>query len=69
MPCHRGVATMEADVAYYKRRTAQETAAANAALDRKVRQVHLELARRYGERISALEHREVAQQLHLVASL
>ena len=60
---------MEADVAYYKRRTAEETAAADAALDGKVRRVHLELARRYRERLLALESREAPQQIDLVGNL
>ena len=60
---------MEADVVYYRRRTAQETAAAEAAIDRKVRQVHLELARRYGERLSALEVGQAGPQLHLIETL
>jgi len=60
---------MEADVVYYRRRTAQEMAAAEAAIDRKVRQVHLEMARRYGERLSALEVGQAGPQLHLIETL
>jgi len=65
-PCHRGVAAMETDLVYYRRRSAQETAAAAAARDPKVRQIHLELARRYEERGSSLAAGEDLPQLHLI---
>ena len=52
---HRGVASMNADLAYYRRRIAEEAAAAAAASDLRVRAVHLELARRYAERCAAIE--------------
>ena len=57
---------MEADLKYYRRRTAEESAAAEAARDSKVREVHLELARRYAERISALNANVQKASLHLV---
>lgn len=59
---------MEADLHYYRRRFAEETAAAAAAPNRKVRAVHLELARTYGERIGALEAIQPEVVLHLVTA-
>jgi hypothetical protein len=58
---------MEADLKYYHRRSAEESAAAHAASDAKVRDVHLELARRYAERITALNATVQRAALHLVA--
>jgi len=57
---------MEADLKYYYRRSAEESAAARAARDAKVREVHLELARRYAERVSALNAVTARASLHLV---
>ena len=57
---------MEADLKYYFRRSAEEKAAAEAARDFKVREVHLELARRYAERISSLNATVQRASLHLV---
>ena len=57
---------MEADLKYYYRRSAEESAAADAALDKKVRAVHLELARRYAERITALNAATQRVSLHLI---
>jgi len=45
---------METDLAYYRRRSVEETAAAAAASHPKARIVHLELARRYDERAGLL---------------
>jgi hypothetical protein len=59
---------MEADLAYYRRRLAEETAAAAAALHPKVRQVHLELARGYEGRIAELEAERGRAHLHLVTA-
>jgi len=57
---------MEAELKYYHRRSAQESAAAEAARDAKVREIHLELARRYSERIAALKETVQKASLHLV---
>ena len=46
---------METDLVYYRRRAAEEAAAAAVAEHLNVKQVHLELARRYAERVAALE--------------
>lgn len=46
---------METDLIYYRRRAAEETAAAAVAEHARVRQVHLELARRYAERVASME--------------
>ena len=59
---------MEADLVYYRRRSAEEEAAAMAAVDAKVRQIHLELARRYEERISVFEADEARAPLRLVST-
>jgi hypothetical protein len=59
---------MEADLAYYRRRSAEEAAAAATALDAKVRSIHLELGRRYAERIAELEAERGAANLHLVTA-
>jgi hypothetical protein len=57
---------MEADLKYYRRRSAEESAAAEAARDSKVRAIHLELARRYAERIGSLNATVQRASLHLV---
>ncbi|HEX8842212.1 MAG TPA: hypothetical protein VF757_07915 [Sphingomicrobium sp.] len=59
---------METDLIYYRRRAAEESAAAAAAEHVKVKQVHLELARRYAERITALEAEPARATLHLVTA-
>ena len=58
---------MEADLNYYHRRSAEESAAAEAAHNSKVREIHLELARRYSDRITALNAASQRASLHLVA--
>ena len=57
---------MEADLKYYYRRSAEESAAAEAARDIKVREIHLEMARRYSDRITALNAATQRTSLHLV---
>jgi hypothetical protein len=57
---------MEADLVYYRRRSTEEGAAAVAALDSRVRLVHLDLARRYDERIAEREAELRRNELHLV---
>ena len=52
---------MSADLNYYRRRQAEEAAAAHAAPDPNVGAVHLELARRYGERLMSLEPTQPTQ--------
>lgn len=59
---------MEADLHYYRRRFAEETAAAAAAPNSKIGAVHLELARSYGKRIGALEANGHQSTLHLVTA-
>jgi hypothetical protein len=59
---------METDLAYYRRRAAEEAAAAAAARHAKVQQVHLELARRYSERVDALEVEPARAALRLVTA-
>jgi hypothetical protein len=59
---------MEAELIYYRRRSDQEAAAAQAAHDRNVRNVHLELSRRYQERITLIEAEIRRAQLHLVST-
>ena len=57
---------MEADLVYYRRRSAEEKSAAAAALHSKVRAVHVELARRYDERIALLAEERGRAHLHLL---
>jgi hypothetical protein len=57
---------MDGDLKYYRRRSVEESAAAQRAPNAKVREVHLELARRYDERISALSVPAEKISLHLV---
>ncbi len=59
---------MEAELNYYRRRSVQENAAAAAAHNGKVRSVHLELERRYDEKISAIEAELNHVQLHLISN-
>lgn len=57
---------MEADLAYYRRRSEQERAAAAIALDAKARQMHLELADTYERRIARIEVEDSAERPGLV---
>ena len=57
---------MEPDRVYYRRRSAEEERAAAQALDVRVRDVHLDLARRYKERAAELEAQRLAAHLTLV---
>ena len=59
---------MEAELNYYRRRSVQETEAAAAARDGKVRSVHLELGRRYEEKILTIEAEMQRTQVHLVST-
>jgi hypothetical protein len=59
---------MEADLAYYRRRVAEERVAAEAAPNGAARAAHRELARLYGDRIASLEARTEADPLHLVSA-
>jgi hypothetical protein len=59
---------MEADLAHYKRRLAEEGAAAAAALHPKVRKTHFALAAAYEQRIAELEAERGARHLHLVSA-
>ena len=62
------MAAMEAELAYYRRRSAEEAAAADSAELQSVRDAHLELARRYDDRIAALETENGRAGIHLVAA-
>jgi thymidylate kinase len=59
---------MDADLVYYRRRSSAERAAAAAAHDRKVRAIHLELAKHYEERIAVLEAERRRAEMHLVSA-
>lgn len=59
---------MDAELGYYRRRIAEESAAAASASDQTVRSVHLELVRRYEERIVALQAQERRAQMHLIGA-
>ena len=57
---------MEADLIYYRRRSAEEAAAAEAAQLPRVREVHLELARGYDARVAELDAEQRRAQIRLV---
>lgn len=59
---------MESDLIYYRRRAAEEAAAATAVENTKVKQVHLELARRYSVRVADLEAEPARERLRLVSA-
>lgn len=59
---------MEVDLVYYRRRSSAERTAAEAALDHKVRAIHLELMDHYEERIAALEAERRRAEMHLVSA-
>jgi hypothetical protein len=59
---------MEADLAYYRRRSAEERVAAEAAPNGAARAAHRELARLYGDRVASLEAPTDAAPLHLVSA-
>ena len=63
-----GVASMEADLAYFQRRMAEEQAAASAAGHPQVRRVHRELAAAYGARLTELDAPDRPLALHLVSA-
>jgi hypothetical protein len=59
---------MEADLAYYQRRSREEAAAAAAAEHQGVRAAHLELRRRYEERIAGLGAEQRRSEIHLISA-
>jgi hypothetical protein len=59
---------METDLAYYRRRSAEETAAARVASHSAVREAHRELARLYDEKVASLEARPCDASLRLVTA-
>jgi hypothetical protein len=59
---------MESDLVYYRRRSAEEGRAAEAARNPKVRVVHLELAARYERCIAEMEAEPARAPLHLVTA-
>ena len=60
---------MDKDLAYYRLRSAQETAAAHSSTDAAARAAHHELARLYDQRLASLEalHRRAEMQVVAVA--
>jgi hypothetical protein len=60
---------MEVDLAYYRRRTAEERAAAEAALRTDVRAIHLELAAAYDQRIAELETKRSGSEIKYLAAV
>ena len=59
---------MEADLSYYKRRSAEETLAAASADNVSAREAHLELARRYEGEIARLGVAVRRAGFHLVGA-
>jgi hypothetical protein len=59
---------MEADLIYYRRRCAEEAQAAALALNPRVRDIHVDLGRRYSERVAALEEERRQINVRLVTA-
>jgi hypothetical protein len=59
---------MNADLAYFQHRRAEELAATRSAANPAVRAAHHELARLYGDRIAAIEARVSAPDFRLVSA-
>ena len=59
---------MEQELTYYRRRAAEETEAAASSAEGKVREIHLELCRRYDERASNIEAEDRRSELHAVSA-
>jgi hypothetical protein len=59
---------MEAELAYYRRRSAEEIVAAQTVPNDAARAAHRELARLYGDRVASLEARACDAPLHLVSA-
>ena len=57
---------MESDRVYFERRAAAERAAAMKAADPRVREVHLELASRYDQRLGEIAAREADNVVPLI---
>jgi len=57
---------MEGDLAYYRRRQAEELAAGRSSVNTAARAAHRELARLYDDRIAALEATARVPDIHLV---
>jgi hypothetical protein len=59
---------MKDDLGYYRRRSAEERAAASTARNERVRAVHLDLAMRYDARVVALAAEQRRAEIHLVSA-
>jgi hypothetical protein len=59
---------MDDNLAYYRRRQAEELAAARSAINPAVRAAHDELACLYDHRIAVLEARVSSPDIHLVSA-
>ena len=59
---------MQSDLAYYRRRADEETAAADLAEHQAARDAHMELAARYEMRVAALEAERRRADVHLVSA-
>jgi hypothetical protein len=59
---------MEADLVYYRRRSAEERTAAASSPDANVRRIHLELAAAYEQRTASLEAHNGNFGLRLVSA-
>jgi hypothetical protein len=59
---------MDVDLAYYRRRQAEELAASRSAVNPAVRAAHNELARLYDDRIASLETRAHGVDIRLVSA-
>jgi hypothetical protein len=59
---------MDDNLAYYRRRQAEELAASRSSVNAAARAAHDELARLYDDRIAALEARARVADVHLVSA-
>jgi hypothetical protein len=59
---------MDDNLAYYRRRHAEELAASRASVKASVRAAHAELARLYDDRIATLEARARVLDINLVSA-
>jgi hypothetical protein len=59
---------MDENLAYYRRRQAEELAASRCSLNAAARSAHVELARLYKDRIASIEDCARVPDIHLVSA-
>jgi tRNA (Thr-GGU) A37 N-methylase len=58
---------MESDIAYFRRRASEERTAALAAVDKRAREAHVQLAERYEDIVRGIAHYDEFVALRWVA--